>query len=61
MEKRRPTYDLSAFQKASEDGALIIASSAIQSATQLGFSRSEINETIQTMENKHFQKSMTAH
>ncbi len=61
MEKKRPTYDLGAFQKASEDGELAFTSTALQSAISLGLARAEVNEIIQTMESKHFLKSMTAH
>ena len=61
MEKKRPTYSLSAFQKASEGRELAFTSTALQSAASLGLTRSEIREIIQTMEDKHFYKSMTAH
>jgi motility quorum-sensing regulator/GCU-specific mRNA interferase toxin len=61
MEKRRPNYSLKSFQAAAGDEELLFTSSALQSATKLGFSRSDINDFIQTMEDKHFYKSMTAH
>lgn len=60
-EKKRPTYSLEAFQAASEQGELLITSTAIKTAAELGFGRSDINEVIQTMESQYFYKSMTAH
>lgn len=61
MEKKRPTYSLTAFQKASDDGQVLVTTTALKSAASLGLSRSDINDLVQAMEGKHFYKSMTAH
>lgn len=60
-EKRKPTYDLEAFKMAfsTEDG-LNLTGTALRGAAALGFGRSEIVATIQTMERAHFYKSMTS-
>ena len=60
-EKRKPTYDLAAF-RASFDrvGKLNVTATAVRTAAALGFGRSEIVATIQTMQRRHFSKSMTA-
>lgn len=61
-EKRKPTYDLAAF-KAAFDGVdrLNITSTAVRTAAALGFGRTEIVATIQTMQRAHFYKSMTSY
>ena len=60
-EKRRPTYDLAAFKAAfNEVGKLNVTGTALRSAASLGFGRTEIVTTIQTMRRDHFFKSMTA-
>lgn len=61
-EKRQPTYDLEAF-KAAFSGVerLAVTGTALRSAAALGFGRTEIVETIQTMKRGHFYKSMTAY
>ena len=60
-EKRRPTYDLAAFKAAfNEVGKLKVTGTALRSAASLGFGRTEIVTTIQTMRRDHFFKSMTA-
>ena len=61
MDKKRPNYSLSSFQAAAGEEALVFTTSALQTAAKLGLSRSCINEIIQTMEDKHFYKSMTSH
>ena len=62
MEKRKPTYDLEAFKEAfSTVAALNITSTAIQDAFALGFKKTEIVATLQTMTQTHFYKSMTSH
>lgn len=61
MEKKRPNYSLDSFKTASDEGEVVLTSTALQSATKLGISRAEINDLIQTMEGKHFYKSMTSH
>ncbi len=61
-EKRQPTYDLRAFKAAvSSVERLAVTGTALQSAAALGFGRTEIVETIQTMLREHFYKSMTAY
>lgn len=61
-EKRKPTYDLEAFQAAfdSED-KLALTGTALRHAASLGFGRKEIVDTIQTMQRGHFYKSMTSY
>jgi motility quorum-sensing regulator/GCU-specific mRNA interferase toxin len=62
MEKRKPTYDLSAFKAAFVHvDKLNITTTALTGATALGFSRADIVTTIQTMESRQFYKSMTAY
>ena len=59
-EKRKPTYDLTAFKAAFDDvDKLNVTGTAVQSAAALGFGRTEIVATIQTMQRAHFYKSMT--
>jgi len=60
-EKRKPTYDLEAFKAtfSTEDG-LNLTGTALKDAASLGFGRTEIVATIQTMERTHFYKSMTS-
>ena len=61
-EKRQPTYDLEAFKAAfSRVERLAVTGSALKSAGALGFGRTEIVATIQTMKQEHFFKSMTAY
>ena len=61
-EKRKPTYDLEAF-KAAFAGVekLAVTGTALRGAAALGFGRTEIVATIQTMQRAHFHKSMTAY
>jgi len=61
-DKRKPTYDLEAFKArcGTLDG-LNATGSAINGAARIGFGRSEIVATIQTMKRSHFYKSMTSH
>jgi motility quorum-sensing regulator / GCU-specific mRNA interferase toxin len=60
--KRKPTYDLEAFKKAfASVERLAVTGTALRSAAALGFGRAEIVATIQTMQRRHFYKSMTAH
>ena len=62
MEKKRPTYDLTAVQAAfSAIGALAITVSAFRDATALGFDRAGIVSVIQTMKSGMFVKSMTTY
>ena len=61
-EKRQPTYDLEAFKAAfSSVERLAVTGTALRSAAALGFGRTEIVATIQTMQREHFYKSMTAY
>jgi motility quorum-sensing regulator/GCU-specific mRNA interferase toxin len=61
-EKRKPTYDLTAFKAAfSSAEKLRVTGTAIRSAAALGFDRQAIIDTIQTMERGHFYKSMTSY
>ncbi len=61
-EKRRPTYDLAAFKAAFDDvDKLNITSTAVRTGAALGFGRTEIVATIQTMQRAHFYKSMTSY
>lgn len=61
-EKRKPTYDLQAFKAVfSTVQRLAVTGVALRSAAALGFGRSEIVETIQTMQREHFYKSMTSY
>jgi len=60
-EKFKPTYDLEAIKAAfsTEDG-LYLTGTALRDAASLGFGRTEIVATIQTMERTYFYKSMTS-
>ena len=61
-EKRKPTYDLTAFKAAFDDvDKLNVTGAAVWAAAALGFGRSEIVATIQTMHRGHFYKSMTSY
>ena len=61
IEKRKPTYDLDAFKTAfSRVERIAVTGTALRSAAALGFGRAEIAATIQTMQRRHFYKSMTA-
>lgn len=60
-QKRKPTYDIEAVKAAfSTVEKLNVTGSALRGAASLGFSRSEIVTTIQTIERRHFYKSMTS-
>jgi motility quorum-sensing regulator/GCU-specific mRNA interferase toxin len=57
-EKRKPTYDLAAFKAAfAYVDTLNVTGTAVRSAAALGFCRTEIVATIQTMRRTHFYKS----
>lgn len=61
-EKKRPTYSLESFKEAfSRKEDLQVTTTALKTAASIGFGRSEIVATVQTMEYGHFYKSMTAH
>jgi motility quorum-sensing regulator/GCU-specific mRNA interferase toxin len=61
-EKRKPSYDIGAVKAVfSTAEKLNVTGSALRGAASLGFGRSEIVATIQTIERRHFYKSMTSH
>ncbi|TWB09318.1 motility quorum-sensing regulator/GCU-specific mRNA interferase toxin [Nitrospirillum amazonense] len=61
-DKRKPTYDLEAFKAAfASVDKLNVTGTALRTAAGLGFGRTEIVATIQTMQRQQFYKSMTAH
>lgn len=61
-EKRRPTYDLEAFKAACASADRLPATgTALADAFALGFDRTGIITTIQSMRREHFYKSMTAY
>lgn len=61
-DKGKPTYDLDAFKVAfSSPKKIAVTGTALRSAAALGFGRSEIVDTIQSMRREHFYKSMTGH
>jgi motility quorum-sensing regulator / GCU-specific mRNA interferase toxin len=61
-EKRKPTYDLEAFKAAfSSVERLRVTTTAVRTATALGFGRPDIVATIQTMQRSQFNKSMTSY
>ena len=62
MEKRKPTYSLTAFKDAATGpDRLEITGTAYRSAFALGFGRGEIVATIRSMQRSHFVKSMTSY
>lgn len=65
-EKRKPTYDLGAIQHAFRTPSRLAATTtALRTATALGFDRAGIVQTIQGLERRHFwrhfYKSMTSY
>jgi motility quorum-sensing regulator/GCU-specific mRNA interferase toxin len=61
-EKRKPTYDLKAIQRAfGTPSRLAATTTALRTAVALGFDRNDIVRTIQGLERRHFYKSMTSH
>jgi motility quorum-sensing regulator / GCU-specific mRNA interferase toxin len=62
MEKRRPTHDLREIKHVfSSLDRLAVTKTALRPATSLGFDRAAIVETIQSIEPRHFDKSMTSY
>jgi motility quorum-sensing regulator/GCU-specific mRNA interferase toxin len=62
MEKRKPTHDLQAFKVAFASVERLSATGvALRDALGIGFGKSEIVATIQTMQRSHFYKSMTSY
>ncbi|MCF6317517.1 MAG: type II toxin-antitoxin system MqsR family toxin [Marinosulfonomonas sp.] len=61
-EKRKPTYDLEAIKSAfSTVEGLNATGTAIRGTAALGFGRREIVSAIQSVDRKHFFKSMTSY
>jgi len=61
-EKRKPTYDLGAIRHAFRTPSRLAATTtALRTATALGFDREGIVKTIQGLERRHFHKSMTSY
>ncbi len=61
-EKWKPSHSLEKFQQAfAEPDSVEVTTSAIKGAMALGIGEIEMNEVVQTMEGKHFYKSMTSH
>jgi motility quorum-sensing regulator/GCU-specific mRNA interferase toxin len=60
-EKRKPTYDLDAFQAWARSSHFQVAGSALRTAASIGFGSSEMARVIQTMQRGHFFKSVTSH
>ena len=61
-EKRKPTYDIGAFKAAfSNVDKLSVTGTALRSAAALGFDRTAIVSTIQSIKRGYFYKSMTAY
>jgi motility quorum-sensing regulator/GCU-specific mRNA interferase toxin len=62
MEKRKPSHDLEAFKQVCGDPErLEMTETAIKSAQQLGFRRTDVARLIETMNRGMFYKSMTSH
>ncbi len=60
MEKKRPTYDLEAVKAVlGSISTLAITTTALRDAASLGYDRSGIVATIDTIERRMFYKSMT--
>lgn len=60
-EKMKPTYDLVAFKQTfNHTRNLCVTTTALTSAAALGFDRQGIVDILQTMQRRHFYKSMTA-
>jgi motility quorum-sensing regulator / GCU-specific mRNA interferase toxin len=59
--KHQPTHDLSAIQAACSDGkTLNITGSAIRDAAAAGYGSNEIVEVIQSIQARHFHKTMAS-
>lgn len=62
MEKRKPSYDLTAINAAlSSPETLSITAVARRNALQLGFDAAGVVEVIHSLERRMFQKSMTTY
>ena len=61
MEKRKPHHDLASFQRAcSAPDKLRATRTALKDAQALGLTRAMMVDAIQSMQRRHFYKSMTA-
>ncbi|WP_082173536.1 type II toxin-antitoxin system MqsR family toxin [Methylobacterium platani] len=60
-EKRKPTYDLDSFRAWASGAQFRVAGSAIRTAAEFGFGATDMIDTIQTMQRRHFSKSVTSH
>jgi len=58
-EKRKPTRELDAFKAAAAHARVTVV--ATKTAAALGFGRADIEATIQTIQRRHFYKSMTSY
>ena len=62
MDKKKPTYDLEAFQAAfASITSLSMTLTAANNAADLGFAKADVVDVLQTMRQTHFYKSMTSH
>ena len=62
MEKRKPTYDTESIKAAfSAPQSLGATRTASRDAVALGFGRQEIVDAIQSMDRRHFVRSMTSY
>ena len=61
MEKRKPTYDLGSFRDAARRGEVTVTRTAAQAAQRLGFDYDGMMSVIESMNRRHFYKSMTAY
>lgn len=61
VEKRRPSFDLGAFKAVCGDPRrLAITTTALRTAAEIGFGRTEITAVIQSIKPAQFYKSMTS-
>lgn len=60
-EKRKPTYDLDSFRAWSRGAGFRATGSALRTAATIGFTATDMIDTIQTIRREHFKKSMTSH
>lgn len=62
MEKRKPTHDLTAIKATFRTTeSLAITTTATRSAADLGFDRTAVVATVQSIQPRHFHKSMTSY
>jgi motility quorum-sensing regulator / GCU-specific mRNA interferase toxin len=61
VEKRKPTYDLDGFQIWARSSRFRVTGAALRTAAGLGFGAAQMADVIQTMQRRHFAKSMTSH